>query len=169
MENHLQLRHERYGKSYVPLKWSNGLKQSSQEWAQELLKTCETKLYHDPNNKIYGENLASNSGSGSYAKVFSTEQIVGRFVEWEENWEWPRNAHLTQALWRGSDHVGCAEMAKDLGNDKKCHVQVCRYSRAGNCDMKSYNDGSPKWWMNAVMADESKCGLECPPGGCIID
>jgi hypothetical protein len=73
---------------------------------------------------------------------------------------------LTQVLWRGSQHVGCAEMAKELGNGQKCHVQVCRYARAGNCDVKSFNDGSNKWWMDAVMQDESTCGNECPPEGC---
>jgi len=161
--------HRAYGKSFVPLKWSASLKRSSQQWAKELLKTCGQSLYHDPNNKKYGENLASNSGSGSWANVKSTESIVGRFVEWEQDWKWPRNAHLTQVLWRGTDHVGCAEMAKDLGDGKKCHVQVCRYTRAGNCNMNSYDDGSDKWWMNAVMADKSNCGEECPPDGCIID
>lgn len=30
--------HERYGKTYVPLKWSNGLKESSNVWALELLE-----------------------------------------------------------------------------------------------------------------------------------
>lgn len=146
-----------------------GLKESSQTWANELLKTCGQSLYHDPNNKSYGENLASNSGTGSYANVQSTEKVVGRFVEWEQDWPWPRNAHFTQVIWRGSDHVGCAESAKDLGGGKKCHVQVCRYSRAGNCAMQSFNDGSKEWWMNAVMQDESRCGAECPPDGCIID
>ncbi|KAK1744461.1 hypothetical protein QTG54_004994 [Skeletonema marinoi] len=119
--------HRAYGKSFVPLKWSASLKRSSQQWAKELLKTCGQSLYHDPNNKKYGENLASNSGSGSWANVKSTESIVGRFVEWEQDWKWPRNAHLTQVLWRGTDHVGCAEMAKDLGMGRNVMFKLSLY------------------------------------------
>mmetsp|Transcript_7356 Transcript_7356/g.12104 ORF Transcript_7356/g.12104 Transcript_7356/m.12104 type:complete len:494 (+) Transcript_7356:153-1634(+) len=161
--------HRNYGKDYVPLKWSNSLKASSQIWALELLKVCSYDLYHDRNNNKWGENLASNFGVGDWAVIQTPDEIVGRFVEREATWEWPRNAHLTQVLWRGSNHVGCAEAAKDLGGGKKCHIQVCRYARAGNCNMKSFNDGSKEWWMDAVMQDESKCGAECPPDGCVLD
>ena len=158
----IQRRHTDYGKTYVPLKWSNSLKVSSQVWAEELLKTCGTRLYHDSQN-AYGENLASNFGTGSWAQVKSTEAILKRFVEDEKDWEWPRCAHLTQVLWRGSEYVGCAEMAKDTENGGKCHVQVCRYARAGNCNMNSFNDH-----MEGVMRDSSNCGEECPPGGCPV-
>ena len=54
-------RHEQHGKSYIPLKWSNGLKEASREFAELLADTGE--FYHDPNNE-YGENLAFNSGGG---------------------------------------------------------------------------------------------------------
>eukprot|EP00574_Skeletonema_japonicum_P013812 CAMPEP_0201713924 /NCGR_PEP_ID=MMETSP0593-20130828/587_1 /ASSEMBLY_ACC=CAM_ASM_000672 /TAXON_ID=267983 /ORGANISM="Skeletonema japonicum, Strain CCMP2506" /LENGTH=484 /DNA_ID=CAMNT_0048203139 /DNA_START=149 /DNA_END=1603 /DNA_ORIENTATION=- len=164
--------HKRYGKDYVPLKWSNNLKASSQVWAKELLKTCSYNLYHDPSNDRWGENLASNFGSGSWAAMQDTDDIVSRFVEREADWNWPRNAHLTQVLWRGSDHVGCTEATTTVSSGANkgmtCHVQVCRYARAGNCDMRSYNDGeTEKWWMDAVMKDEpSRCGDECPPEGC---
>jgi len=157
--------HEQYGKSYVPLKWSNTLKASAQDWAEQLLKTCGQSLYHDPNNSRYGENLASNFGTGSYAALTSASNVLGRFVEWEQDWEWPRNAHLTQVLWRGSQHVGCTDAATTV-NGQVCHVQVCRYARAGNCDLSKFNDGSNKWWMNAVMQDESSCGDACPSEGC---
>jgi len=163
--------HKKYGKDYVPLKWSNNLKASSQIWAKQLLKTCSYNLYHDPSNKRWGENLASNFGFGSWAAMQDVDDIVSRFVEREAGWEWPRNAHLTQVLWRGSDHVGCTEATTTISNGANkgmtCHVQVCRYARAGNCDMRSYNDGSKEWWMDAVMKDEpSRCGDECPPEGC---
>jgi len=163
--------HEDYRKDYVPLKWSNNLKASSQIWAKELLKTCSYRLYHDPNNRKFGENLASNYGTGSWAAMQSTDEILGRFVENEADWDWPRNAHLTQVLWRGTDHVGCTEASTivDSGDHRgmTCHVQVCRYAKAGNCDMSLFNDGSNEWWMDAVMNDTpSRCGDECPPEGC---
>ena len=37
-------------------------------------------------------------------------------------------------LWRASKYIGCAESERDY-NGGKCRVQVCRYAKAGNCDM----------------------------------
>jgi hypothetical protein len=37
-------------------------------------------------------------------------------------------------LWRASKYLGCAESERDY-NGGKCRVQVCRYAKAGNCDM----------------------------------
>ena len=87
----------------------------------------------------------------------STEEIMARFVERESTWNWPDNAHFTAVLWRGSHFVGCYDAEKDMGDNKTCRVQVCRYATAGNCDMNSFNDGSSKWWMKGVMSDVSRC------------
>lgn len=38
--------HTRYGKSYVPLKWSNVLKAQAKAYAQDLLSTCGDDLVH---------------------------------------------------------------------------------------------------------------------------
>jgi hypothetical protein len=38
--------HTRYGKSYVPLQWSNALKAQATAYAQELLSTCGTAPAH---------------------------------------------------------------------------------------------------------------------------
>lgn len=167
MRIHTQYRHQKYGKSYVPLKWSTTLKQSAEVWANELLKSsCGSSLYHDPDNHKYGENLASNSGTGSWGEFKSTDTIVSRFVEKEQNLAWPNNAHFTAVLWRPTKFVGCSDVAKSMGDNKTCRVQVCRYATAGNCDMSSFNNGSSNWWMNGVMQDTSRCGAECPDGGC---
>ena len=39
-----------------------------------------------------------------------------------------------RSLWRASRYLGCAESVKDYQGGK-CRVQVCRYTKAGNCDM----------------------------------
>ena len=36
--------HARYNKEYIPLKWSAGLKESSLEYAKELLDTCQVQF-----------------------------------------------------------------------------------------------------------------------------
>jgi hypothetical protein len=38
--------HTRYGKSYVPLNWSNALKAQAKAYAKELLSTCGGELVH---------------------------------------------------------------------------------------------------------------------------
>lgn len=37
-------------------------------------------------------------------------------------------------LWRSSKYLGCGESVRDYPGGK-CRVQVCRYAKAGNCDM----------------------------------
>lgn len=122
--------HERYGRSYVPLKWDNALKAESKVWAEHLLASCGKGMYHDPNTS-YGECVTANQGTGSFAKLHTPDQIVRRYVEREEGWQPPLNSHLTQVLWRSSKYVGCAEASKSMGQGKMCHTQVCRYARPG--------------------------------------
>jgi hypothetical protein len=155
--------HEDYGVSYVPLKWSLGLKRQSARWARHLVKkVCsgQGSIYHDPNNN-FGENIASNKGSGSWGKKPLPENILTRFVENEVDTE--NNGHLTQVLWRPTKYVGCA-IAAATAPDKpnvKCHVTVCRYAKPGNCNMGRFPD-----WESATYQDDSPCRPECPPEGC---
>ncbi|KAL7484296.1 hypothetical protein ACHAW6_009940 [Cyclotella cf. meneghiniana] len=153
--------HKQYGKSYVPLKWSEGLKEISAKYAEELLSSCPSPtIIHDPNTS-YGENLAKNRGINGWGDLKPADNIVTRFVEREMDDEWPHNAHLTQALWRGTHYVGCAESVMPLG-DGMCRIQVCRYARAGNCNVrKNVKDD----WYDKMLADESDCAPFCPPEG----
>eukprot|EP00804_Cyclotella_cryptica_P019252 CCRYP_006148-RA/>CCRYP_006148-RA protein AED:0.07 eAED:0.07 QI:1254/1/1/1/0.8/0.66/6/271/302 len=156
--------HSKYNKKYVPLKWSLTLKQLSKVWAKHLASLCGKKgIYHDPGNE-YGENLASNWGTGTWSEQPSTDNVLRRFVEREENVGYPKNGHYTQVLWRSTKHVGCAEHTKVFrdGSGQKCHVQVCRYARPGNCNMRKYNN-----YKVPMLADSSPCAPFCPPGGCI--
>jgi hypothetical protein len=167
--------HGRYNKEYVPLMWSNGLKKDAMEYAIKLLDTCTTSLpTHDPNNP-YGENLARNRGSGSWGQLYSPDKILNRFVEREEGLPWARNGHLTNALWRATKYVGCAEAEKsyDVINARgyavpnTCRVQVCRYAKPGNCSMGRYRDSAGKIdWLKPMLEDDSPCTPVCPPEGC---
>jgi hypothetical protein len=85
-------------------------------------------------NNIYGENLARNKGSGGWGQLYHPDKILNRFVEREEGLPWARNGHLTNALWRATKYVGCAEAEKSypVANARgieimnTCRVQVCR-------------------------------------------
>mmetsp|Transcript_10489 Transcript_10489/g.19070 ORF Transcript_10489/g.19070 Transcript_10489/m.19070 type:complete len:375 (-) Transcript_10489:232-1356(-) len=154
--------HEWYGKTYIPLNWSNALKEESQIWAQKLADDCALK--HDPNNG-HGENLALNQGTGQWGEMKSTEAILIRFVEKEADDEYPANGHLTQVLWRSTKYVGCADASSPYGTGT-CRAQVCRYTRPGNCNMARYRSNGGDWWLTPMLMDESFCGNECPPDGC---
>lgn len=122
-------------------------------------------MHHD--NTTWGENISTNSGSGSWEEVKPTDAILERFVEKEVDKEYPENGHLTQVLWRATKYVGCAEASKLRQSKEMCHVQVCRYARPGNCNMAAYKDETRHdWWMVPTMMDESLCGSACPPEGC---
>ena len=68
-------RHQRNGKSFVPVQWSDTLKEGAQIWANKLARDCS--LSHDPNTN-HGENVALNYGWGSFSEKRPTENILGR-------------------------------------------------------------------------------------------
>ena len=77
-----------------------------------------------------------------------------------------RNSTYTQALWRASKYVGCADSVKAIDGGY-CRYQVCRYATAGNSNMGAFKkaNGSINWWMTPMLNDESKCGPDCTPEG----
>lgn len=160
---------QRYcGKKYRPLKWSSGLARDAAKYAEELLDTCDdTGIKHEPGIE-QGENLAKNKGFGDWGRLYPADKIVKRFVDNEAKWSWTKNAHLTQALWYATRYLGCAESTKVMENGATCRMQVCRYAKAGNCEMGKYDSHD---WPNheiPMMMDDSSCGPVCPPEGCYI-
>ena len=119
--------------------------------------------------------MAGNSGTGSWGRLKSTEAVLSRFVEMEEDKVWPKNGHLTQVLWRSTKFVGCADASKPKQGGGMCHTQVCRYARPGNCNMNHFKKENAsrddairddEWWLEPMLADDSGCLPLCPPGGC---
>ncbi|KAL7439291.1 hypothetical protein ACHAXH_004638, partial [Discostella pseudostelligera] len=152
--------HEKYNTSYVPLLWSPRLADDSLRWALKLLDDCEVPgVEHEP-GVAEGENLAKNlgleyeNGTASWGQLYPPENIVQRWVEREAGWDYPKNAHLTQALWRSSKYLGCGESEKNYPGGK-CRVQVCRYARAGNCDMTRFNATEGENWLTPMLKDSS--------------
>eukprot|EP00584_Thalassiosira_punctigera_P022895 CAMPEP_0172552242 /NCGR_PEP_ID=MMETSP1067-20121228/43704_1 /TAXON_ID=265564 ORGANISM="Thalassiosira punctigera, Strain Tpunct2005C2" /NCGR_SAMPLE_ID=MMETSP1067 /ASSEMBLY_ACC=CAM_ASM_000444 /LENGTH=602 /DNA_ID=CAMNT_0013340175 /DNA_START=259 /DNA_END=2067 /DNA_ORIENTATION=- len=149
------------GKSYRHLKYSKALAEDARVYAEKLLDTCDTVgILHDPDS-IQGENLAKNKGSGNWGALYPADKLTKRFVDNEEFWGWNRNAHLTQAMWYSSRYLGCGESVKHMGGQKYCRMQVCRYVKAGNCQMSTYNSSEGNNWMTPMMMDDSPCGPMC--------
>ncbi|KAL7538046.1 hypothetical protein ACHAXR_008248 [Thalassiosira sp. AJA248-18] len=147
--------HEMYNVSYVPLFWSPKLAEESLRWAHELLAACDSDgIEHEP-MVPEGENLAKNKGIVNenglgFGQLYPPENIVKRWVDREIGWAYPDNAHLTQTLWRAGKYLGCGESEKDY-NGGKCRVQVCRYAKAGNCNMKTYNSTEGENWLVPML------------------
>ena len=98
-----------------------------------------SRLIHSDNgldNTVYGENLASNAGTGTWGDLRHPEKIMIRWVEKDADDGWPANSHLTQVLWRATKYVGCYEHALDWRGGM-CHIQVCRYARPGMSHLHS--------------------------------
>lgn len=79
------------------------------------------------------------------------DQILTRWVDNEETWPYPNNAHLTQALWRASRYLGCGDAVKNYSDGAICRIQVCRYVRSGNCNMNSYDATEGDNWLVPML------------------
>jgi len=155
---------------HVPLVWSPMLAEESRVWAEKLLVNCSSAgIEHEPGVQE-GENLAKNTGTVradglGWGQLYPPNNIVGRWVEFEVHRGYPGNAHLTQALWRPAKYMGCGE-AEKVFRSGMCRIQVCRYARAGNCDMGRFNATVGNNWLPPMLEDTSRCGPNCPPEGC---
>ena len=151
--------HDFHGVEYKPLQWSNALADSAASYANDLLQYCCTgTLLHDSTNKgRFGENLASNCGGSNsdWGKKPAAKNILRRWVDFEHGKDdYTKMRHYTQALWRGTEQVGCGVAEKDMGNGKSCHMQVCRYQKPGNCGANESN------YLEKMLADFSRCNGE---------
>lgn len=160
--------HEGHGVSYVPLRWSAALAEQAQSWADKLTEACEVVGIDHEKNVVEGENLAKNQADGrkGMGQLYPPDNILKRWVDYEADLPNPYNLHLTQALWRASKYVGCADALREDEDGSVCRIQVCRYAKSGNCQLGKYSDQGGEYWLIPMLADDSKCPPECPPEGC---
>ncbi|KAL7534072.1 hypothetical protein ACHAWF_004711 [Thalassiosira exigua] len=158
--------HEEYNLTYVPLTYSPLLAEDARLWAEELLHTCSViGIEHEAMNP-FGENLAKNTGAAeTWGKLKDPWLVVGRWVDKEVGLPYPSNGHLTQALWRAGFYLGCGESVKPFRNGL-CRIQVCRYGRAGNCDMTAFDARKGENWLEPMLLNYTRCGPDCPQEGC---
>ena len=86
----------------VSLVWSPVLAEESRIWAKKLLVNCSIADIEHEAGVAEGENLAKNTGTvnsdgGGWGQLYPPDNIVGRWVEFEIERDYPGNAHLTQA------------------------------------------------------------------------
>mmetsp|Transcript_16257 Transcript_16257/g.23037 ORF Transcript_16257/g.23037 Transcript_16257/m.23037 type:complete len:675 (+) Transcript_16257:62-2086(+) len=158
--------HEQYNKTFVPLVYSPMLAADAKAWAEELLWSCGViGIEHEATN-AFGENLAKNTGNpATWGQLYPPENIVRRWVDFEKGLPYPSNGHLTAALWRAGRYLGCGEGVRKFGNGI-CRIQVCRYGRASNCDMNSFDARNGTNWLTPMLLNYTRCGPDCPQEGC---
>jgi len=86
--------HEANGKTYVPMTWSSQLANQAKERATNL--SCDDTLSMTGNLGVVGENIASNSGPGTWGAPRSPDNVLSRWVDKAMNLGWPDNQHMTQ-------------------------------------------------------------------------
>ena len=150
--------HEAYGVSYKPLKWSSGLTNLAQTWANQNAAECTLT---SPQDEDYGVN---SQMIGSGASSINPLSPTWTLNNWEKKIDkgYPSNGAFTQAVWRASEYVGCATAEGNAGG-RSCAMAVCYYARPGNCGM-AFSQGDN--WESRTYEDETGCGPFCPPEGC---
>jgi hypothetical protein len=160
--------HESNGVSYVPLRWSSQLARQAETWANKLTADCKIVGIEHEHGVKEGENLAKNKADGrkGMGQLYPPDNILQRWVDQEADLPNPHNLHLTQALWRATKYVGCGDALRENNDGSVCRLQVCRYAKAGNCQMGKYNVTEGDNWLIPMLMDDSPCPPECPPEGC---
>ncbi|KAL7459495.1 hypothetical protein ACHAWC_011546 [Mediolabrus comicus] len=150
--------HELHNKEFRPVTWSPTLAEEAKVRVEEMI-SAGCKLSRDPNSSA-GENLSAmitNNESGNQPSDF-----MRRWYDNKVDKEEPGLA-FSQFVWRASRYIGCSKEVGKLENGQYCHVALCRYARAGNCNMGDYAS-----WLDASLSDKSVCGPMCveDDGGC---
>lgn len=151
--------HKLHNTEYRPLHWSPELAKDASDEVDQMLPVCK----HISGEGGYGENSAVRR----HRELSDGENPDDILNLWSDKYlrqdtEHLDNKTMTQVMWRATRHVGCADkFIKNADGQGYCYASVCRYSRAGNCAMKQYND-----WKTPTLADHTLCGKACPREGC---
>lgn len=147
--------HEENGASYRRMVWSPYFKELAGERSQGIVDSGCT---FPPGSGDAGETISAMISGGQFE--VDPEKVLATAYSDED-----RKQLFTQMVWRSSRYVGCSStvgafLNKD-GDQLYCHASVCKYARAGNCDVTEEN------WLNQTLADRTRCGPPC--GGTQVD
>ncbi len=111
-----------------PLKWSKDLESISQQWANQLARSC--KMYHHKGQIPFGENLFYSSAPTSVAHAVRSWANEKKLYNHKQNscQAGKQCGHYTQIVWKGTTDVGCG--VKRCANGSE--IWVCSYFPAGN-------------------------------------
>jgi hypothetical protein len=145
---------EAEGVTHKPLVWSPVLAEAASDWVDQITPTCIPIL---ESGNIDGENLSTRTANSERNE--DPETLLARWVDKQVGNTYPENQSMTQVLWKATRYVGCKDKMTQQDN-QLCYVSVCRYARAGNCQINSEN------WKEVTLAGRSGCGRACPGDEC---
>ena len=120
-----------------------------------MLSSCKPVLEL---NLQDGENISSRTANAERNE--GADVVLTRWVDNKIDATYPINQSMTQVLWRATRYVGCSNKKIERDNGSICYVSVCRYARAGNCQIKNGD------WKTPTLAERSNCGRACPEEKC---
>lgn len=173
---------QKYGLDSSPLKWSESLAASAQNYANKLIELEGCQGQHGYEGDSYGgENLAWNIGT----KARNPAEVLTAWYDNEidiDNMQLiGMKYHASQVVFRSSRYLGCGQAEKQINNRQSCYIQVCRYISPGNCFLpKELTDYFPdeciedypnSEWVCSALSDSASvlCAQEnelCPHEGC---
>lgn len=108
-----------------PLRWSNELAESAQQWADALIRS---NAFHPRRDHTFGENLfeVTNRTATPY-EVVTAWAGEARNYDYKTNTCSARCGHYKQVVWRDTQLVGCG-----VARDSRREVWVCNYDPLGN-------------------------------------
>lgn len=123
-----------------PLRWSDAIAGSAQQWADYLAQDNQCKMRHSHKNDL-GENLYWSSAvlwsdGRRELNVVSPSDVVMSWESENRDYDYHSNScqpskvcgHYTQLVWANSTRLGCAySICPDLGQ-----IWVCQYTPPGN-------------------------------------
>ena len=147
--------YEKEGLSDKPLVWSPELAESASKAVDAMLSSCKPVLEL---NLQDGENISSRTANAERNE--GADVVLSRWVDNKLGAAYPINQSMTQVLWRATRYLGCSNKKIERDNGSICYVSVCRYARAGNCQIKNGD------WKTPTLAERSGCGRACPEEKC---
>ena len=111
-----------------PLRWSDALAASAQNWAEHLAETGQ--LEHSGSGQNLAMAAAGTKSLTQLVDLWGSEQANftdGYFPDISTTGNWMDAGHYSQIVWKDTTEVGCG-FAENDGND----VLVCDYDPPGN-------------------------------------
>jgi pathogenesis-related protein 1 len=123
-----------------PVKWSDAVQESAEEWALHLAEDEGLNMVHAGSKTSYGENLSGGPGVWSTDKDAYTalEYAVMSFGNEKKHYKnvpvgvdnnFYKYGHYTQVIWKTTREIGCAVAKR---KDIPGYIAVCRYNPTGN-------------------------------------
>lgn len=167
--------HEANGEEFHPVVWSPQLAEGASVWAAKIFAIGCKPPFPRETNLISGELTFTMTTGNEYADLAQPEKVMSRWYDKRIDETVPGlvadgdtpGLAFTQVVWKATRYIGCTKQTGQFvdpkdGIEKWCHVDICRFDTAGNCNVNMQANS----WKEPTLADKSICGNLCTTDGC---